>query len=184
MIPPVPAMLLTVNGLPGDPDEISVVWSFVICGKPPQVGISPGDEHLAQRLVDRHREFVLNVPVASMAEAFDKVDFSSTRAADKFALTGWTRGRASKVKAPTIEEAPIQVECRVFEAVRARPSRRVFLADVLATSVAPGVCDAGGRLIVEAVPFFGMTAGSGEFYTMGRRIGHIGQGVGRRDIKY
>ena len=40
MIPPVPAILLTVNGRPGDPDEISVVWTFVINGSPPQVGIT------------------------------------------------------------------------------------------------------------------------------------------------
>ena len=184
MLPPVPAILLTVNGMPGDPDEISVVWTFVIEGKPPQIGIAPGNEHLAQRLVERHREFVLNVPVVSMVEGFDKVDFSSTKVGDKFALTGWTRGRAAKVQAPTIEEAPIQVECRVFASIDARPSRKVFLADVLATSVHEGVCDAEGRLVVAAVPFFGMTAGSGEFYTMGRRVGHIGQGVGRRDIKY
>jgi flavin reductase (DIM6/NTAB) family NADH-FMN oxidoreductase RutF len=184
MVPPVPAILLTVNGQAGEPDEISVVWTFVIEGKPPQVGIAPGNHHRAQALVERHREFVLNVPVVSMVEAFDKVDFSSTKVADKFALTGWTRGRAAKVDAPTIDEAPIQVECRVFESVSARPARKVFLADVVATSVHQGVCDAEGRLIVEAVPFFGMTAGSGEFYTMGRRVGHIGQGVGRSDIKY
>jgi hypothetical protein len=29
-----------------------------------------------------------------------------------------------------------------------------------------------------------MTAGSGEFYTMGRKVGHIGQTVGRSDIRY
>jgi flavin reductase (DIM6/NTAB) family NADH-FMN oxidoreductase RutF len=184
MIPPVPAILLTVNGLAGDPDEISVVWTFVINGKPPQIGIAPGHEHLAERLVQHHREFVLNVPVVSMVEAFDKVDFSSTKVGDKFALTGWTRVRATNVQAPAIEEAPIQLECRVFAAVDAPPSRTVFLADVMATSVHEGVCDAEGRLRVAAVPFFGMTAGSGEFYTMGRLVGHIGQSAGRRDIKY
>jgi len=184
MLPPVPAILLTVNGMAGDPDEISVVWTFVINGKPPQIGIAPGHEHVAERLIREHREFVLNVPVVSMVEAFDRVDFASTKVGDKFALTGWTRGRATKVQAPSIEESPIQIECRVFTAVDVPPSRTLFLADVVATSVHDGVCDAEGRLRVEAVPFFGMTAGSGEFYTMGRRVGHIGQGVGRRDIKY
>ena len=62
--------------------------------------------------------------------------------------------------------------------------RKLFLAEVVATTVLEGVCDAKGRLLVPAVPFFGMTAGSGEFYTMGQRVGHIGQTVGRSDIKY
>ena len=47
-----------------------------------------------------------------------------------------------------------------------------------------GAVDADGRLIVRNVPFFGMTAGSGEHYTMGERVGNIGMTVGRTDIKY
>lgn len=184
MLPPVPAILLTVNGMPGDPDEISVVWTFVVNGNPPQIGISVHHEHVAQRLIEEHGEFVLNVPVADLAEPFDRVDMNSSKVGDKFALSGLTRGKAVAVNAPTVEEAPIQVECRVFNALDVPPVRKIFLADVVATTVLEGVCDENGRLIVPAVPFFGMTAGSGEFYTMGDLVGHIGKTVGRSDIKY
>ena len=184
MLPPVPALLLTVKGMPGDPDEISVVWTFVVNGKPPQVGISVHHEHVAQKLIDRHGEFVLNLPVVDLVEAFDRVDMNSSSVGDKFELSGLTRGKAAVIDSPTVEEAPIHVECRVFNALEVPPVRKLFLAEVVATTVLEGVCDAEGRLIVPAVPFFGMTAGSGEFYTMGQRIGHIGQTVGRSDIKY
>ena len=30
MVPPVPAVLLTINGAEGDPAEISVLWTFVV----------------------------------------------------------------------------------------------------------------------------------------------------------
>jgi len=184
MVPPVPAILLTVNGRSGDPDEISVVWTFVVNGDPPQVGISVAREHVAGELVSLHNEFVLNLPTVHIVEPFDVVDMNSSKVMDKFALSGLTRGTAAVVNAPTVEEAPIQVECRVFNTVDVPPVRTVFLADVVATTVHQGVCDENGRLIVEAVPFFGMTAGSGEFYTMGRAVGHIGKSVGRSDIKY
>lgn len=184
MLPPVPAILLTVNGSPDGPDEISVVWTFVVNGDPPQIGISVGDEHVAGGLIDRHREFVLNVPTAALVHAFDRVDMSSSRRGDKFALSGLTRGRAQVVNAPTVLEAPIQCECRVTHRLRVPPERTVFLADVVATTVHEGVCDADGRLIVGSQAFFGMTAGSGEFYTLDRPVGHIGQTVGRRDIRY
>ena len=88
------------------------------------------------------------------------------------------------VNAPTVMEAPIQVECRIFNTIAVPPRRTVFFADVVATTVLEEVCDKNGRLIVANVPFFGMTAGSGEFYTMGKRVGHIGKTVGRSDIKY
>ena len=184
MLPPVPAFWLTVKGMPGDPDEISVVWTFVVNGKPPQVGLSVHHEHVAQRLLDRHREFVLNLPVVDLVEAFDRVDMNSSTVADKFELAGLTRGKAAVVDAPTVEEAPVHVECRVFHTLDVPPVRKLFLAEVVATTVLEGVCDDAGRLLVPAVPFFGMTAGSGEFYTMGQRVGHIGQTVGRSDIKY
>lgn len=184
MLPPVPAILLTVNGRPGEPDEISVLWTFVLSGDPPQVGVSAGDEHRAGPLLALHREFVLNVPVASLVHPFDVVDMSSSKVADKFALSGLTRGAATVVKAPTVSEAPIQLECRVTHTLRVPPARTVYLADVVAATVHEGICDADGRLIATSAAFFGMTAGSGEFHTLGQKVGHIGQSVGRNDIKY
>jgi len=184
MIPPVPPILLTVNGAPGDPDEISVVWTFIIEGQPPHVGIAVGDHHIAGKLIELHREFVLNVPVSGIMKQFDTVDMNSSGVGDKFELSGLTRGTAVAVSAPTVEECPIQVECRVFDSLRVPPSRTVFVAEVIATTATTEAVDEDGRLVVPAVPFFGMTAGSGEFYTMGQLVGHIGQTVGRNDIKY
>jgi flavin reductase (DIM6/NTAB) family NADH-FMN oxidoreductase RutF len=184
MIPPVPAIITSVHGKPGDPDELSVLWTFVVNGDPPQIGVAPGDEHIAGALITLHREFVLNVPVASMIHAFDRLDFSSSRPADKYALSGLTRGTATTVKAPTVNEAPIQLECRVSHILRVPPVRTVFIADVVATTVHDGICDENGRLRPESAAFFGMMAGCGEFYTMDRKVGHIGQSVGRNDIRY
>ena len=184
MLPPMPAILLSINGVQDGPDEISVLWSFVVNGNPPQIGVSAGDEHVVRGLISQYREFVLNVPTREMVDAFDVVDMNSSRVADKFALASLTRGRATTVRAPTVVESPIHLECRVFDSLLVPPARTLFLADVLATSVSEGVCDAEGRLQVDSVPFFGMTAGSGEFYTMGEAIGHIGMSVSRNDIKY
>lgn len=184
MLPPVPAILTSVHGQPGDPDELSVLWTFVVNGDPPQVGVSAGDDHIAGRLITLHREFVLNVPVASMIHAFDRIDFSSSGVGDKYVLSGLTRGAATSVKAPTVNEAPIQLECRVSHTLRVPPLRTVFIADVVATTAHEGICDADGRLRPQSAAFFGMMAGCGEFFTMDRKVGHIGQSVGRQDIRY
>ena len=184
MVPPVPAILLTVNGAPGDPDEISVLWTFVVNGDPPQVGVSAGSEHLARQLLEAQDEFVLNVPTAALITAFDTVDMNSSRVTDKYTLAGLTRGRAVAVDAPTVEEAPIHCECRTIASLEVPPMRKLFIAEVVATTALEGAVDEAGRLIVPNVPFFGMTAGSGEHYTMGERVGNIGMTVGRTDIKY
>ncbi len=184
MIPPVPAILLTVNGHSEGQDEISVVWTFVVNGNPPQIGVSVHEEHVALQMIKKHGQFVLNLPTVEIVEAFDIVDMNSSKIMDKYTLSGLTRGKASKVDAPTVEESPIHVECIVFNTIEVPPVRTVFLAEVKATAVHEGVCDENGRLLVSSVPFFGMTVGSGEFYTMGDLVGHIGKSVGRDDIKY
>jgi flavin reductase (DIM6/NTAB) family NADH-FMN oxidoreductase RutF len=184
MIPPVPAILLTVNGDENVKDEISVVWTFVVNGIPPQIGISVHHEHVAGSFIRKHKDFVLNLPTTDIIKSFDVVDMNSGKTGDKFALGGLTRERAKKVNAPSIAESPIHVECNVTHTFDIAPVRTVFIADVIATTVLEGVCDANGKLIVDQVPFFGMTAGSGEFYTMGKRVGHIGESLGRDDIKY
>lgn len=184
MLPPVPAILLTINGAPGDPDEISVLWTFVVNGNPPQIGVSAGSEHVVRQLLETHNEFVLNVPTAAFVESFDTIDMNSGRVADKFALSELTRGRAVAVDAPTVEEAPIHCECRTITSLEVPPMRKLFIAQVVATTAVEGAVDQVGRLLVPAVPFFGMTAGSGEHYTMGDRVGNIGMTAGRTDIKY
>jgi len=184
MLPPAQAIITSVRGAPGDPDELAVLWTFVVNGDPAQVGVAAGDEHIAGGLIARHREFVLNVPTVSMIHGFDVIDFSSSRPGDKFARSGLTRGQASRVAAPAVNEAPIQLECRVTHTLRVPPMRTVFIADVVATTVHDGICDADGRLRPDAAAFFGMAAGCGEFFTLGQKVGHIGQSVGRRDIRY
>ncbi len=94
-------------------------------------------------------------------------------------------GARLAVAAPSREERPRRgLECRVSHVVRVPPARTVYLADVVATTIHEGVCDEDGRLRVSAAPFFGMTAGSGEFFTLGEKVGHIGQTAGRSDIWY
>ena len=184
MIPPVPAILLSVYGKSGDPAEISVGWTFVANGNPPQIGVTFDRKHVIHELLLTHKEFVLNLPTVAMVDGFDTVDMNSYSTRNKFKIAGFTEGRAHSVNAPTIVESPLHLECRTFKTVDLPPSRTVFFADVIATMVHSEICDDTGRLLVEKVNFFGMTPGSGEFYTMGEKIGHIGKTVNRTDIKY
>ena len=169
MLPPSQAIITSVRGKPGDPA---------------QIGVAAGDGHIAGGLSALHKEFVLNVPAVSMIHGFDVIDFSSGKPGDKFAKSGFTRGRATVVNAPTVNEAPIQLECRLLHTLRVAPMRTLFVAEVVATTVHDGICDADGRLRPESAACVGMAAGCGEFFTLGQKVGHIGPSVGRRDIRY
>ncbi len=191
MLPPVPAIVLGVEGEADGPDDLTIVWTFVVNGDPPQIGISvpddsaiSGQRYVALELIRKHGEFTLNVPDASWVEAFDGIDMTASNATDKFAATGLTRLPSKEIGAPGIAEAAIVLECRVLQQHRLLPKRTVFFAEVVRTTVHPGVTDADGRLDTASRPFFGMTSGNGEFWTMGRKVGRIGMTVGRDDIRY
>ena len=191
MLPPVPAIVMGVAGDDGVADDLTIVWTFVLNGNPPQIGISVGDDsaisghrHAALEFVKRHREFTLNVPDASWVEQFDAIDMTASQRADKFAATGLTRLPSELIAAPGIAEAAIVLECRVLQERRLPPTRTVFFAEVLRVTVHPGVTDADGRLDSSARQFFGMTSGNGEFWSFGDKVGRIGMTIGRNDIRY
>lgn len=191
MLPPVPAIVLGVKGDGEVADNLSVVWTFVLNGNPPQVGVSVGDStdstgdlHAAIDFIRMHREFTLNVPDASWLEAFDAIDMTASGFHDKFAATGLTRLPSIMIDSPGIAEAAIVLECRVVQEHRLPPTRSVFFAEVLRATTHPGVTDSDGRLASTSRSFFGMTAGNGEFWSLGEKVGRIGMTVGREDIRY
>ena len=191
MLLPAAAAVLGVQGDDTVQDDLTVVWSFILDGKPPQVGVSVGlksaishELQVALDLLKKHGEFTLNVLDTTWLEAFDRIDMCASERTDKFAKVGLTRLPSKTVHAPGIEEAPIVLECKVISSHDLPPNRTVFFADVLRTTVQHGVADEHGRLIPTSKEFFGMLAGCGEFWTFGQRVGHIGQTKGIDVIRY
>ena len=100
------------------------------------------------RFLEEIPEFVISVPDDSLREA---VDFCGTRSGrdydDKFAAAGLTAIPSAHVAAPSIAEAPINVECRIYARIapphmlltpehRRRPLEQqhtIYFAEVLGT---------------------------------------------------
>jgi len=191
MIPPVPAIVLGVKGDSTLEDDLTIVWTFVLEGSPALIGISvpnnsaiTGDTYVGLELLKKHGEFTLNVPDESWVTEFDNIDMTASSRTDKFAANGLTRLPSKLIDAPGIAEAAIVLECKILQMHALPPQRTVFFAEVVRTSVHPGVTDENGRLIAKSREFFGMTAGNGEFWTFGRKVGNIGKTIKRKDIRY
>ena len=191
MIPPVPAIVLGVKGDSTIDDDLTIVWTFILEGNPPLIGISvpdnsaiTGDTYVGLELLKKHGEFTLNVPDESWVAEFDNIDMTASSRTDKFTENGLTRLPSKLIDAPGIAEAAIVLECKVLQMHSLPPQRTVFFAEVVRTSVHPGVTDENGKLDSKSREFFGMTAGNGEFWTFGRKVGNIGKTIEREDISY
>jgi len=130
MIYPLPAVLVSSGSEEKEYNLMTVSWVGTICSNPPMCYISLRPERHSYPIIKKNMEFVLNLTTKSMAYATDWCGVRSGKDYNKFREMNLTPGKASIVKAPTVEESPLSIECRVRE-VLSLGSHDMFIADVV-----------------------------------------------------
>lgn len=177
MIYPLPAVLVGCGDAPENWNVLTVAWTGTVCTDPPMCYVSVRPERHSHALLTRTGEFTINLATAGMARAVDWCGVRSGRDCDKFAEMGLTPGRGAVVAAPTVEEAPISIECRVRQ-VLPLGSHDMFLAEVVNVQADERYLDAGGRLDFErARP---LVYSHGEYFGLGGAIGRFGWSVRKK----
>ncbi len=150
-------VMITAVDAEGRVDICTVgAWSLVN-GVPPLYGIAMCTKAAGGRYFKRYTttcieqtgEFVINVPDASLAEAWGvcgTVSLTREPDADKFALARLTPAPAAKVAPPLIAECPVNIECRVHSK-HILPSHDWIVGEPLAVHWAKDVYD--GRRTLE-----------------------------------
>lgn len=134
MLYPLPAIMVSVCDKEGKPNIITIGWAGTICTNPPMVSISVRPERYSYDMLKETGEFVINLTTKDLAWATDYCGVKSGRDVDKFKECKLTPIKGEHVKAPMIEESPVNIECRVRE-IKELGSHHMFLADVLAVHV-------------------------------------------------
>ncbi len=95
---------------------ITIAWHCPVSIKPPIIGVAVGKSRFSAELIERSGEFIVNVPGWELFEAMIFCGTHSGRDVDKFARTGLTPERATKLlKAPKIKECIGAIECAVVD---------------------------------------------------------------------
>ena len=148
--------------------------------QPPMVYISVRPQRYSYDILDETGEFVINLTTKELARATDYCGVRSGRDVDKFKETGLTAVEATKVKAPLIAEAPVNIECRITEK-KELGSHHMFLAEVLAVHVDEKYLDENGKFQLNKS---GLIAYShGEYLDLGKEIGTFGYSVKKKTKK-
>lgn len=177
MIYPLPAVLVSCGATPEEHNLLTVAWTGTVCSDPPMCYISVRRERHSYEIIRRTGEFVINLTTEELARATDWCGVRSGRDYDKFAEMGLTAGKATLVGAPTVEEAPVSIECRVRQVIPLG-THDMFLAEVVNVLVDERYIDADGRFDLEqARP---LVYSHGEYFTLGRLIGHFGWSVRKK----
>ena len=176
MLYPVPAVLVTSRHANRD-NVLTVSWTGTICTEPPMLYISLRPERFSYGMIKASREFVVNVPAADMAREVDFCGVKSGSEIDKFKVLGFSKRKASVVKAPVILECPLAIECRVEEIVELG-SHHMFIARVVAVLAEESLIDKKGRFHLEDARL--LCYNHGNYCAASKPLGKFGYSVQRK----
>jgi len=167
---PLPPCIVTVGDMEKN-NMLTVAWTGILATVPPRTYISVRPSRYSYGMLGVGKEFVINLPPASLAREVDFVGIYTGAKMNKFEKTGLTPIKSKAVCAPTVAECPIALECRVFEVLK-MGSHDVFMADILSVSCKEELLDADGKIHFEKADL--LAYAHGEYYRLGDRVGRFG----------
>ncbi|WP_026508394.1 flavin reductase family protein [Butyrivibrio sp. MC2013] len=131
---PVPAVMVSLKGADGQKNIFTAAWTGTVCSDPPMVYVSVRKERYSHHMLTETGEFVINLPDKKLAFSTDYCGCTTGAKVDKFAACGLTPREGITVGAPSIEEAPVSIECKVTQVLELG-THDMFLAEVTAVLV-------------------------------------------------
>ena len=178
MIYPVPAVLVSCGTEESGFNLITVSWTGTICTNPALCYISLRPERHSYEIIKETGEYVINLTTRKTVRAADWCGVRSGRDYNKFEETKLTPLPASVVKAPLIEESPVNIECRVTE-IKALGSHDMFLSEVVALNADSQYLDPEtGAFDMHRTEL--LASAHGKYCTLSRPIGHFGYSIRKK----
>ena len=172
---PVPAVMVSCADETGKKNIITIAWTGVLASDPPAVGVGVRPNRYSYDLIDKSREFVINLPDNETFAALDYCGVVSGRDVDKFAATQLTPAEPDVLEyAPLIKECPINLECEVIKCVSLQ-SHDYFVGQVKRTHVASKWV--GDRDEILPNPEEMISYARGTYYNLGQAMGKSGFAV-------
>ena len=178
MIYPLPAVMVSTADKKGNSNILTVAWTGTVCTNPPMAYISVRPERYSYHMIKESGEFVINLTTKKLIRATDYCGVRSGRNVDKWKECRLTKSSAKSLKyAPVIEEAPVNIECKV-KSIQELGSHHMFLAEVTAVQVDETYMDEKGKFDLNRT---GLIAYShGEYLDLGKKLGTFGYSVRKK----
>jgi flavin reductase (DIM6/NTAB) family NADH-FMN oxidoreductase RutF len=170
---PSPAALITSVDAQGRPNVITLGEVFNVSIREPVIlGIAIRPATYSHGLISETKQFVINLPSAAIMDKVDRCGMVSGRKIpDKLAAFDLTPIPSVKVRPPSIEECPVNIECELLQRITVG-DHDLFLGTVVAMRVDSNNLGEGGEILSGSLdPLIYIT---GEYWSIGERIGKLG----------
>lgn len=177
MLYPVPSVMVTTSDGKGIDNIITIAWAGTINSDPAMVSISVRKSRYSHELLSKNGQFVINLVTKDLTYAMDYCGVKSGRDIDKFTELKLTKGNASKVLVPTIEESPVNIEC-VVKRVLELGSHDMFIAEVVSVLADEKYINENGKFELNDADLIAYS--HGQYFTLGECIGKFGYSVQKK----
>lgn len=177
MLYPLPAVLVSCADKRGNDNLLTVAWTGTICSDPAMVSISVRPGRYSYHMIKESGEFVINLTTKSLVRAVDYCGVRSGRDVDKWKEMNLHRLPADIVKAPLLEESPVNIECKVTE-VKELGTHHMFLAEVVAVHVDDTYMDDKGTFHLNDTDLLAYSHGT--YMGLGEKLGTFGYSVRKK----
>lgn len=179
LLAPVPAVIVSVGDMEKN-NLMTVAWTGILSTDPPRTYISVRPSRFSHKILMEKREFVINLTNEALALATDYVGIYTGAKVNKFEKCGLTPEQSEAVAAPTVKEAPIALECKVFDVIHSG-THDIFMADIVNVSCDDGIVDEKGRIRFDKAKL--ISYAHGEYYALGKKVGKFGFSTDKKNKK-
>ena len=173
---PLPAVLVSCGDMEHS-NILTVAWTGIVNTNPAMCYISVKPERYSYDIIQRNKEFVINLTTEELAYVTDWCGVRSGAKFDKFKEMHLTKEKASFVKCPLIKESPVSIECKVKQIVPLG-SHDMFLSEVLSIDVSPKYIGENGAFDISKCHLIAYA--NGGYYPLGKRRGKFGFSVKKK----
>lgn len=181
MLYPVPAVMISCGRENEKPNIITVAWAGTICSTPAMVSVSIRPSRYSHQIIKETGEFVINLVTRDLVFATDYCGVKSGKDINKFKEMHLTPAYSKVIKAPGIEESPVNIECKVTE-VKELGTHDMFIAEVVNVNVDEEYLDETGKFHLNSAGL--VTYSHGEYFALGEKIGKFGYSVQKKSTKH
>lgn len=142
---------------------ITVAWTGIANTNPAMVYISIRKGRYSYEIIEKTKEFVINLTNEQLVKATDWCGVKSGRDVDKFKMMKLTKEKCNFVRCPAIQESPVSVECKVIE-TKNLGSHTMFLAEVLSINADKKYINEKGAFDISKCNLIAYS--NGNYYTM------------------
>lgn len=170
LLAPLPAVMVSVGDMENS-NIITIAWTGILSSDPPRTYISVRPSRHSHKIISERGEFVINLTNEDLARATDYAGIYTGAKVDKFEKCKLTKIESKEVSAPTIAEAPVSLECKVFDIIHSG-THDIFMADIVNVSCDEKLLDENGRICFERAKLIAYS--HGEYFALGKKVGRFG----------